>query len=881
MVELTAEYFLKEVSIDDLYTSSEPDEINLEHSDGIMLIKIPNQTESASTTLGSKNTDYKTFIYQPPDVTPKPTILFLDSQSDPSASSAIKIEPKVFNFHRMCSRCPENCLVCSSFFSCSTCKSGHYFDVRSNACKACDISCTECQGPKDHHCSRCRSGAYLSSSGKCFECESSCGSCDENPFNCSTCSSQFAFINSSGYCHSNTLKSMVYIKKINSYVPCSGCTKCIVEFEPVCKFCPICKEPVAVEVNMYQINPPILQIDFGVSSLRKTTPYDYLNIRAKDSLEEFHFEVVDNIEGTIWVKIYLDQLRPVAFEAEWDFSSDDLGLEGWRLERGSSGSSQVCFGSECVAREVRMSKFAQNTDLTESTSIDLEIIIREGLIKTSVDKFFNGATIQHTLNFVPNYNKYTCKGVNCRCQDLVRADLPDRVHPVFLQIRDSFALGVPHPVHLHFVHDHPNENKESQVFHRLFLHFRASNQPRFVQHRSRLREVGGVTPSNLLNSFYNSVYSRTSNFEFPQRINLTLAVLLVFVFGLIYLFRKKLSQLIQYIRRKKAGNKKDSKKPSFWISNLQVISTNLFFLYMPENINYVVCLLKNVHDFSNVPFLVFNIFVVFLFIKIFSDFLVFYINTLVDILIKKNKKQKKKIIEKELEKKINKGDSKNSFRSDKKQNSYKSGKLGMKDSLNQSLEDISGKGDSKRLESIPSKKSNAKSLKQKNSKGSKSQNEQRNSKMTDKSQKKKEGEDFQPENFDFVDGIENLSDFEEELALNSMDNFGYVDDDDKKPSKENLSDGKVIAVKGTSNPRHPPLDQAAPGHQGHLVLPLPNQGGPDRDDLSLLQEVRLLHHPLDHLLHQHDFLRLRDQHRRGVQGGLVHLHHLQGNPLDR
>ena len=408
------------MSIEELYSSgkSVSNYSDVEHSDGIMLIKVPNQEESSSnssTTLGSKNTDYNTFVYKPPDVTPKPTILFLDTQSQTNTSPIIKVEPKVLIYRKMCSRCPENCSECTSFFSCAKCKSGHYFDPTSNTCKACDISCTECQGPKEHHCSRCRSGAYLSSSGKCFECESSCGSCDSNPFNCSTCSSQFAFINSAGYCHSNTLKSMVYIKKINSYVPCSGCTKCMVEFEQVCKFCPICRDPVEVEVNMYQINPPILQIDFGVSSLRKTTPYDYLNIRAKDSLEEYHFQVVDNIEGTIWIKVFLDRLRPVAFESDSPLKVDLLSLgkeqSNWHGEQNRERflGEASCRGADCVVSNLKLSKLAQETAFNESTSIDLEIIIREGLVKTSVDKFFNGVVIEHTLNFVPHYNNYTCK----------------------------------------------------------------------------------------------------------------------------------------------------------------------------------------------------------------------------------------------------------------------------------------------------------------------------------------------------------------------------------------------------------------------------------------------------------------------------------------
>ena len=198
---------------------------------------------------------------------------------------------------------------------------------------------------------------------------------------------------------------MVYIKNINSYVPCSGCTKCMVEFEQVCKFCPICKDPVEVEVNMYQINPPILQIDFGVDSLRKTKPYEYLNIRSKGSFEEYHFEVVDNIQGTIWIKIFLDKLRPVAFESESVDSLDPFVLGSSGLE----ASSGACAGPSCLLSALKPSKLAQELPSGESTSIELEIIIREGLVKTSSDKYFNGVTIQHTLNFVLEYRKYTCR----------------------------------------------------------------------------------------------------------------------------------------------------------------------------------------------------------------------------------------------------------------------------------------------------------------------------------------------------------------------------------------------------------------------------------------------------------------------------------------
>ena len=365
--------------------------------------------------------------------------------------------------------------------------------------------------------------------------------------------------------------------------------------------------------------------------------------------------------------------------------------------------------------------------------------------------------------------------------------------------------------------------------------------------------------SKLLNSFYNSVYSRTNNFEFPQRINLTLAVVLVFVFGLTYTFRKKIRQLVRRLRDRKKGSSADAEKPKgpAWTSNLQVIATNLFFLYMPENINYVVCLLKNAHDFSNTGFLVFNLVVVVLFIKIFSDYLVFYIDTLVKILIKKNKNRKKKIVEKELEKQIKGNRIQHSFRLNGTQDEVEGSSKLAKQPESATLQSFKHSQVSARRHAPadpPQPESRAKLDKQ---------NSQNKTMKLD-------------DNFDFVDGIENLSDFEEELAANS---FGALTNDEEE-DREQLSQQQIIAVKGGLT-RHPAVDEAAAGHQGHLVLPVPNQGGADHHDVPLLQEVRLLHHSAEHLLHQHDLLRLRHQHRRGVQGGLVHLHHLQGDPGHR
>ena len=145
----------------------------------------------------------------------------------------------------------------------------------------------------------------------------------------------------------------------------------------------------------------------------------------------------------------------------------------------------------------------------------------------------------------------------------------------------------------------------------------------------------------MLNSFYNSVYSRTNNFGFPQRFNLTFAVILIFVFGGAYLFRGKLRNLFSSIVKKKNKSKlaksasKIIKKISPWGSRFQVMATNIFFLYMPENINYLVVFLKNAYQIKNVPFMIYNLIILFLFVKIFADFLIFYINTLVNILIRK------------------------------------------------------------------------------------------------------------------------------------------------------------------------------------------------------------------------------------------------------
>lgn len=323
-------------------------------------------------------------LYLPPDISPKPAVKFIDS-IDNSTNIEInheKIE-NVINGKILCSKCSENCLQCSSSEVCDICEEGFYFDKNSQTCKNCDITCAECQGPKKHHCIRCRTGAYLAPNGECYECESSCGSCSNTSKNCSTCSRQFAFANSFGYCHSNTLKSMIYIEKINTYIPCSGCLKCTIDYQQVCGLCPICKSEAEIQINMYQINPPIIQMDFGVESLRKIDVESYINIRSKETRDIYDFEIVENLKGSIWIKIHLDRIR------------ESTGLE----------DQMTCTGSICKRGRI----LEVNNTLKKAVSFDLEILLRQGIIKRSNNTYFSGKIIQHTLNFVPNYNNYICK----------------------------------------------------------------------------------------------------------------------------------------------------------------------------------------------------------------------------------------------------------------------------------------------------------------------------------------------------------------------------------------------------------------------------------------------------------------------------------------
>ena len=90
---------------------------------------------------------------------------------------------------------------------------------------------------------------------------------------------------------------------------------------------------------MYQINPPIIQIDFSVDSLRTFDAHQYLKIRSKKEREEFKFEIIDNIEGTLWVRIYLEEILKTVparmnrndFMRVLEIENDELESSGFDL----------------------------------------------------------------------------------------------------------------------------------------------------------------------------------------------------------------------------------------------------------------------------------------------------------------------------------------------------------------------------------------------------------------------------------------------------------------------------------------------------------------------------------------------------------------------
>lgn len=92
---------------------------------------------------------------------------------------------------------------------------------------------------------------------------------------------------------------------------------------------------------MYQINPPIIQIDFSVDSLRTFDAHQYLKIRSKEEREEFKFEIIDNIEGTLWVRIYLEEILKTV-PARMNRNDFMRVLEIENNEMASSGFDSMC-----------------------------------------------------------------------------------------------------------------------------------------------------------------------------------------------------------------------------------------------------------------------------------------------------------------------------------------------------------------------------------------------------------------------------------------------------------------------------------------------------------------------------------------------------------
>jgi hypothetical protein len=85
-----------------------------------------------------------------------------------------------------------NCLSCSSYNVCNTCKSGYY--VLSGACSYCGYGCKTCVN--SGYCTICYSGYYLDS-GECSNCDYSCSQCTSDD-QCQSCDSGYSLHN--GYC---------------------------------------------------------------------------------------------------------------------------------------------------------------------------------------------------------------------------------------------------------------------------------------------------------------------------------------------------------------------------------------------------------------------------------------------------------------------------------------------------------------------------------------------------------------------------------------------------------------------------------------------------------------------------------------------------------
>lgn len=83
-----------------------------------------------------------------------------------------------------------------------------------------------------------------------------------------------------------------------------------------------------------------------------------------------------------------------------------------RLMESVGESEMVCSNGVCTERPAKyykMSKLKKEGALDKPTSIDIEILVIEGLVKSSKSSIFSSRTINHTINFVPNYDNYLCK----------------------------------------------------------------------------------------------------------------------------------------------------------------------------------------------------------------------------------------------------------------------------------------------------------------------------------------------------------------------------------------------------------------------------------------------------------------------------------------
>ncbi|KAL4469505.1 hypothetical protein ABPG74_004758 [Tetrahymena malaccensis] len=114
-----------------------------------------------------------------------------------------------------CSKCIQNCIICSDNSKCSKCSTGYFINA-SNQCEKCFDSnclicsgknqqdCTSCNSVKpyflqdDHSCTDCNFDGYYKNQLQCSKCIQNCIACSDNT-NCSKCSPGY-FINASNQC---------------------------------------------------------------------------------------------------------------------------------------------------------------------------------------------------------------------------------------------------------------------------------------------------------------------------------------------------------------------------------------------------------------------------------------------------------------------------------------------------------------------------------------------------------------------------------------------------------------------------------------------------------------------------------------------------------